>query len=448
MITSTSSPAKLFTGIVLVATALSSTDAASTSQTAVVSPTIPPTAFFWATTNNSLLALPQCSSVHILAIQNSLSTATAIPPYYFTVIPDGLVPSVQASLNRLFSFDWVPNLPIGTQFSLAMTDSANNSGGIVGGYSIIAGNSSCPSSLATNSTTISFTVDPPNNPCDEINIDVKGGAKPYTVSVVAPALGRYANATGFSTNSFTLGNIITAGEEFKLFITDSNGVSSTVSAGMTSALGQSSCQKPGSFNGSSNIGAIVGGVVGGVLIFLAIVILFYWYFRKIQREKAEEAHRQELNSADYQLPDGTAPKVTPFVLPPRVAEGEGGWPDTSKYLMIKMGDTHLQGVDEEPLSTTYDKPPCTKTNAPPSYGNPNFGQNPEVRQSDDAPLSGPLTSTLPQKYNRSGAGGGGSERGWIYSSSADEVSSELDPSRDARTGLANPDDFEYRTGRR
>lgn len=49
--------------------------------------------------------------------------------------------------------------------------------------SIVKGTTSC--TLASNSTDVSFTVNPPDNPCAVSDLVVTGGSKPYTVSVMA-----------------------------------------------------------------------------------------------------------------------------------------------------------------------------------------------------------------------------------------------------------------------
>ncbi|KAM0754114.1 hypothetical protein T439DRAFT_378201 [Meredithblackwellia eburnea MCA 4105] len=431
--------------IILAATAVSRINATSTtSSSTVVSPTTPATAFFWSTQNDSMLAVPQCSTLRITTSGNDGSSVNPVSPYFFTAAGENLVPEIQKTSSAIGStFQWVANFPVGTQFSLAMTDSANNSGGLVGGYSIVAGTSNC--TLASNSTSVSFSIDPSNNPCDQIKIDARGGTKPYTVSLIAPGLGRYANATGFTTDSFILGNTVPAGQAFNLFVTDARGIASTVSAGMTSGLGQSNCQKPGSSSSSgssSSLGPIVGGVVGGILVALAIILIAYWYFRKKQRQKAEAAHRQELNSADYRLADGTAPKITPFVLPPRVSDGGVRSPNNGEYSMVPSSSEHSPYREDTPASSAYGNPPygsnapssyapASSVYSPSSYGNP----TPQPPQAHYAPPPPPPSSTSPSQYTGGGTG--------TYESSAVQSASERDRT-DARTGLANPDDFEYR----
>jgi hypothetical protein len=49
---------------------------------------------------------------------------------------------------------------------------------------MVAGTSNC--TLASNVTPITFTANPPDDPCGEVDLTIKGGVQPYTVSVLAP----------------------------------------------------------------------------------------------------------------------------------------------------------------------------------------------------------------------------------------------------------------------
>lgn len=66
----------------------------------------------------------------------------------------------------------------------------------------------------TSTPILSAVYDPPDNPCDEIDIFIAGGfAPPYTVTLLSPKLGRYSNLTT-SNNPIRFGNNLNAGAPF------------------------------------------------------------------------------------------------------------------------------------------------------------------------------------------------------------------------------------------
>ena len=192
---------------------------------------------------------------------------------------------------------------------------------------------------------------------------------------------------------------------------------------MTSGLNQSGCQNPGATSSSSSLTSIIGGTVGGILLALIIIVAGYWYFRRKQTRKAEAAHRQELNSADYRLADGTAPRITPFIL------GKQKYPD--EYSMIPSGSEHSpfrdDGLPQDSVSSSHQPHPSQQPLPPLSaYAN-------TTSFTSSSPPSDANTHSGYASYDSNVSG--------EFSDSADIIANGTD----ARTGLANPDAFSYRT---
>ncbi|KAL8293174.1 hypothetical protein RQP46_000868 [Phenoliferia psychrophenolica] len=382
--------------------------------------TVPPISFFWDfVLDDSALAIKQCSTLQLSTTANNGSSTQPKPPFYFSTFGEGLEPEVQyASKSIGDTFQWTANLPVGTTFSLAMTDSDGNSGGARDPDTILAGSSSC--TMAANSTTLSLVIDPSNNPCSEINLTPTGGKAPYTASLLAGTSGQYANATGLTGKTLHLKNAVPAGQEFWVLLTDSTGKSSKVSQAMTSGLNQAGCESPApASSSSSDLAPIIGGVVGGVLIALILLVLGYWYFRRKQNAKAEAAHRQELNSADYRLADGTAPRITPFVLGAKDHQ-------TDEYKMIPSSSEHSPYREDSfrEDQSAYGAAPYST-----HQGHPSQHSLPPISTYSNTPSS-PHTNT---------------HSGYpSFDSTLSDSPNNSEGGTDARTGLANPDAFSYR----
>ncbi|KAI5480268.1 hypothetical protein MNV49_001227 [Pseudohyphozyma bogoriensis] len=153
-----------------------------------------------------------------------------------------------------------------------MTDSAGSSGGLIAGYNVIAGSNidSC-ADPPSNSSAISFTVNPEDEACAEIDISISGGVPPYTVSVLSGVNGRYGNAT-VQSNTGKLQNSVPSGQQYSMFVTDANGTASPVSKLLTSQLDSSICQAPSSPSHTKHLAAIIGGSVGGVVVLLGLLL--------------------------------------------------------------------------------------------------------------------------------------------------------------------------------
>lgn len=199
-----------------------------------------------------------------------------------------------------------------------------------------------------------------------------------------------------------------------MFVTDSTGKVSQVSDGMTSGLGLSGCVAP-TVPKSSTLAPTIGGVVGGVLGVLLLFSIGYWLYRRKKTARAEAAYRQELNSADYRLADGTAPRITPFVLPQKTQEAE--------YSMVPSHSDHSPYREDTPSTS--------------GYGG-NGSVSPSFAAHSQYPAYPQLSASHPSEYGPSYSPSDHS--GYpSYESTGSQA-----PITDARTGLANPDAFEYR----
>lgn len=79
---------------------------------------------------------------------------------------------------------------------------------------LVPGSTNCTLVDQPSSLPVSFSESPPDQPCDEIIVDIKGGTLPYTLSVVAGTSGLYANVTGLKKKRVNLRNIVPAGQQF------------------------------------------------------------------------------------------------------------------------------------------------------------------------------------------------------------------------------------------
>lgn len=197
---------------------------------------------------------------------------------------------------------------------------------------------------------------------------------------------------------------------------------------MTSGLGQGGCATPTAAPSkkSSSLTPIIGGVVGSILGALVLISLCYWFIRRKQTAKAEAAHLEELNSADYRLADGTAPRITPFMLGPKESLDE--------YSMVPSSSEHSPFRDERSPSyhPSYAAPMSPYGGQSAHYAHPSQNSLP--------PLSASLPPSSPHSNTHSGYPS--------YDSNAtDSPDSAGDGDTDARTGLANPDAFSFRERR-
>ena len=95
-----------------------------------------------------------------------------------------------------------------------MTDSANNSGGAVDKYVITQSSLQNCTLVSDEASPVTFTSNPSDRPCGEIELDIKGGKAPYTVSVLAGQSGLYGNVTEVTSKKVTIGNVVSAGQTF------------------------------------------------------------------------------------------------------------------------------------------------------------------------------------------------------------------------------------------
>ncbi|BGP22996.1 hypothetical protein Rt10032_c16g5691 [Rhodotorula toruloides] len=304
----------------------------------LVSPTTPPISFFWATYDDTIKAIPQCAGFQVFVAPNNGSAVKPTFPLSFTAMPENY-PPVSTTLPGVGigdQFAWSAAYPPGTRIGFAMTDAANNSGGYVGGYTFVPGSTNCTLVDQPSSLPVSFSASPLDQPCDEVIVDIQGGTSPYTLSVVAGTSGLYANVTGLTTRRVNLRNIVPAGQQFHLFVTDSDDQSSIVEPAMMSELGRTQrCFRATALGGDSStpVGAIVGGVIGAVALAVLIALAAWFFVRRRRRQRAEQYRLQEQQTSEFRTADGSAPLVEPFRVPlgsvvgaPHVAS-----PDSATY---------------------------------------------------------------------------------------------------------------------
>lgn len=391
-------------------------------------PTVPAISFFWATPGLVVgnFAIPSCSSV-VISLARNENAGAPVPPFHFIAAPVGGVPESQLVTTSIGGrFAWNANFPAGTSFVITMTDSAGNSGGSVGPYTMVTGTNNC--TLANNITPITFTSNPPDDPCGEVDLTITGGIKPYTVSVLAPGIGLFGNLTG-QTNDVKLGNSVANSQDFFMFVTDSLGNSSTVSNATTSRLGDTTCVKPiyPSNSSSPSIGAIVGGVVGGILGAITLLGIAFFFLRRKKASQAIEDQRQdELNtSAEYRMADGNAPRVTPFLVPGRVPSSDPQAQGRNQPLPPIAYNSSTPTINDSPSPLPSPLSPTDYDSQQSSY----HSSHPASSQYSHAPIlpyPGQHTPPppLPSPYH-----------------SYERPSSVAS---DPRTGLDHPDGFQYR----
>ncbi|GAA5869013.1 hypothetical protein JCM8547_003250 [Rhodosporidiobolus lusitaniae] len=287
------------------------------------SPSVPSFSFFWQTFDDQDKQIPSCAGFQIITLPNNQSASPPVLPLYVTAAAAGYEPQtvqIPEDVSVGDQFTWSAAFDSGTKLTLAMTDSANNSGGTVDGYTIAPGYSNCTTYNSTSDyfDPIGFSVYPEDRPCDEIILDVGGGVKPYTASVIA-SNGVYANLTDVDFNRIKLNNVIPAGTTFHLFVTDSTGATSGISDTITSALNLAGCNAatPPDTDDPTPVGAIAGGVVGGVVAAALLALLAWWWIRR-RRAKEQEEYRRAgpiPTTSEFRTADGKAPLVEPFNIP-------------------------------------------------------------------------------------------------------------------------------------
>ncbi|GAA5843901.1 hypothetical protein JCM5353_006635 [Sporobolomyces roseus] len=293
------------------------TTASSASTEDNLLPNQPAISFFWSTFNDALFDLPRCAGFQVITVPNNASARPVVEPLYFTAFPIGYEPVTMQlpAIGVRQQFTWNANYPVGTQLTFAMTDSANNSGGAVDKYVITQSSLQNCTLVQDEVSPITFTSNPSDRPCGDIDLDIKGGKAPYTVSVLAGQSGLYGNVTGVKSREVRIANVVSAGQTFNLLVTDSTGISSQVSSDMTSGLSLGTCNLPTEDGGGSStpIGAIVGGVVGGIVAAGIIGLIAWWFIRKRSKQRQEE-YRQQQQQSEFRNADGRAPLVEPFML--------------------------------------------------------------------------------------------------------------------------------------
>ncbi len=223
-----------------------------------------------------------------------------------------------------------------------------------------------------------MTYNPTNDPCNEIDLTIYSGQAPYIVSFMAGGLGLYANATNVTSSTPRLANPVAAGNAFNMFVTDSTGNTSAVSGTMTSKRGLAGCQTPTptptpvqSKKAGLSLGGVIGGVLAGVFAALLVLAVGLFLLRRKRAREAEQALAQELaGSSEYRKQDGSAPLVTPFVLPAKSSGGDGTNPSPTSYVNPYQPneDTTTGGYGSR--DSTYDSPVDSRRGS--DYGYPSY----------------------------------------------------------------------------
>ncbi|SCV66968.1 BQ2448_5614 [Microbotryum intermedium] len=375
--------------------------------------TTPPISFFWSTysINDSARAIPQCSVVTFITLDNPGSTAPTAVPLYYSIIP----------FNAPF---------LNTNFSFAMFDSNSSSGGAVYPlYTIAPGNTNC-SIRAPDKPVLSFTVNPPNTPCEEFKVTVKNGVAPYSVVIIAGQSGLITLVGNINTTDIYLQNIVPTGQAFNIYVYDGAGATSLSSATMTSGLYYYSCQAisqdtPGS---SPPIGAIVGGVLGGIVGAVIIAALAWWWMRRRSAQVEEQYLRQQYVS-EYTNLDGSKPAISPFVVSPR--EGNSDDMDWDASTRKNSPARPTQGAE-------YDHPYLQPRN-PQQSPHEAYGRSPPPLQVPLRNGSGsPVSPITPASYDSTGAESNRSGPGPAFNWPA--------PSSSTRGAMSHQEAYESATG--
>ncbi|GAA5835677.1 hypothetical protein JCM9279_004612 [Rhodotorula babjevae] len=435
-------------------------------------PRQPPIAFFWATANDSVKTIPQCGQFEVFTTASPTTNVQPVGPFYFTAAAPGYLPETQlVTANIGGTFNWTANYAVGTQLLFAMTDSANNSGGAVDGYTIIPGSDSCElNSASTESQWLNVATYPENNPCDEIDFDLTVGKAPFTVSILVPQSGAYLNATDIDKKSFTIKNIVPAGQSYNFWVTDSEGSSTYVSWPRTSQLNQNGCSeaiRPDDGSATS-VGTVVGAVIGSVLGALLIAGVAWWFVRRRNRQRAERYRQQPpAATSEFRTADGRAPLVEPFRIPMAEAgaAGAAGGGDAfedhspnaesfEKGLYPLSTDHHYRrdgppsaGVvpapPPPPPSHLYDPSAHPYAHAYDPYEHATYSATPASTSAGGAHGYDPVASSPADtaEYLSPSTAPGTSYAGEQRHDGRDDVEA---PAGDGTDGLAHPDDFTYR----
>ncbi|ORY51773.1 hypothetical protein BCR35DRAFT_310691 [Leucosporidium creatinivorum] len=283
--------------------------------------TVPATSFYWqvATDGKDHYATERCSQPLSLATTNPQSSRNTTFPIYLTLFAVGRQPSTQLVLEeQLGFFSWNANLPVNTNFSIALTDSSvpPTSGGVVDGFYITDGGLNNCTDAASSSTPLEVLFSPQDKPCDEIDLSVSGGTAPYTAMLLS-SMGGSGNLSDLPSDTATLRNTIPAGQTFHLAFADKNGLTSVVSDSMTSALNSPSCHKPTTPHRKPiSTAVIIGATIAAVAAAIILALLAWWCFRRRAAKALERSRqREEAIKGEYRMDDGTAPLVEPFVIP-------------------------------------------------------------------------------------------------------------------------------------
>ncbi|GAA5829622.1 hypothetical protein JCM11251_000226 [Rhodosporidiobolus azoricus] len=325
----------------------------------ILSPEVPQIAFFWSTADDTNKQIPSCAGFQVLTTPNPSVGYNATLPLYLTAAAVGFEPyTVQISEGVGEWFTWSAVFPLGAKITLAMTDSANHSGGAVDGYTIIPGYNNCTvhddATYSRQSSLITFGTYPDDRPCDEIDLSVEEGSPPgpYTVSLLTTS-GTYANWTNVEGPKIRLKNVVPPGQSYHFFITNEDGDMSAVSPGKTSQLNIAGCNRaePPSTGSSTPVGAIVGGVIGGLAAAVIIGLLAWWFVRRRNKRREEEAYQRQGQgtvTSEFRTADGRAPLVEPFNVPVTVATGAAAGAAVA---------ARREGYDDSPVSGdgSYDK---------------------------------------------------------------------------------------------
>ncbi|KAK4058919.1 CorA metal ion transporter [Microbotryomycetes sp. JL221] len=336
----------------------------------LTAPLQPAIVFFWqgawnnqSTSDLGPKAIPQCSTQLIELLPNTGSPVQAVLPVSLTVAPVGLAPygmfgtygdpygAVGNEIGPRDGFQWVADLPVGTNFSMALSDYRNNSGGAVDNFYITEGFDNCTVRSASDQGAMALDISPQDTPCDAILVGVQGGQRPYKVTVMSGMSGLFGNTTLVGDSEIALRNVVPAGQRFTHYDSQADG-------------------------GGPSLGAIVGGAVGGLAAAIALAFLAWWFLRRRTRKANERYQAQEelVTKSEYKMADGKTPLVTPFVMPRHQgSDYDDASSPTSAHPSLSSPQDNPYGVDTMAGGPMYGHPPISTSNYPPSGPSPISG---------------------------------------------------------------------------
>ncbi|KZS89155.1 hypothetical protein SISNIDRAFT_489582 [Sistotremastrum niveocremeum HHB9708] len=332
-------------------------------------------AFTWGFNTWTNTSLPQCQPLQLF-VGVDAGTVKPSPPYYLLAYEVNGSTSLSSLGSDISNMYWTAQQSQGSQLVLAMLDDAGNSGGILNGtYTIAQGSNNC-SAPATPKTDFSVSTNASTSldTCSAIEISIKGGTPPYTISIIEEnAVAPYNTTLSTNDDTYLWVNNLFPGVTIILAASDSAGAwgkntelitltgNSNTHCSYTSTASNSSSSGNNSSSSTSHSG--MGAIIAGVIIGIAAFAILGWFFIYRRRRRRHSQGGWDLNAfpgrkknierspsfAFHPMPSDA--ELTPFELPPsgqsHQREGSGvGYP-----------------VDPSERNSYTDEPPRTSPRA-------------------------------------------------------------------------------------